>query len=386
MPKLRLIFLAAGALIVAGGGAAYVAGLVSGGDSEAVAAEAGAPSGPPPAVVRVAEAVRAELAPQAEVPGTVVSLRDSLVAAAAAGKIEWVAEIGAEVEEGAAIARIDPVDARLALAEAEADVGRLSARADNLAKLYERYLGLGAESGESEAFLDQMRADRDAARNDLVRAEAALARARVNLERTEVRAPFAGRVAAQAIQVGEYAAPGAALLRLVDTRRLEVTAQAPASVLAAVRPGDSIPVSDGVKTLQAEARAVVPVGDEVTRMLELRLALPADESGEAPWPIGAAVRARLPTRTPQPVVAAHRDALILRAGRVSVFVVDAENTARRVDVELGTADGELIEVIGEIAPGDRLVIRGGERLRDGQPVSVQAPLSAAADAPASNLF
>ena len=69
-------------------------------------------------------------------------------------------------------------------------------------------------------------------------------------------------------------------------------------------------------------------------------------------------------------LAAPRDALVLRANRISVYVIDQENNAKRHDVELGTAEGDYIEVIGDIEPGDSVVIRGGERLRDGQSVTI----------------
>ncbi|MBT8471819.1 MAG: hypothetical protein KJN99_04390, partial [Marinicaulis sp.] len=62
--------------------------------------------------------------------------------------------------------------------------------------------------------------------------------------------------------------------------------------------------------------------------------------------------------------------LVLRANRISVYVIDEENNAKRYDVELGTAEGNFIEVIGDVEPGDSVVIRGGERLRDGQSVTI----------------
>ena len=78
----------------------------------------------------------------------------------------------------------------------------------------------------------------------------------------------------------------------------------------------------------------------------------------------------LPATAPRRVTAVPRDALVLRADRVSVFVIGEENTARRVDVELGAAEGNFIEVTGDVRPGDSVVIRGGERLRDGQAVTI----------------
>lgn len=376
-----LIGAALGLLALAGGGA-YLAGVLKSGDGAAAAQTAEAvPQGPPPATVEVAPAVIAALAPLSEAPGSVVSLRDSLIAAETAGKIVWVADVGAEIAENGVIARIDPADALFARNEAAAEARRLEARSTFLDRQYERFASLGDEFGESESSLDQMRADRDDARQAFARARVALERAEINLARTEVRAPFAGRIVSQQAQIGEFAGPGAPIARLVDTAHLEVTAQAPAALLANIRPGDEVDVRAGERSLRAPVRAVVPVGDSVSRLLELRLALP-----EPVWHIGSAVRVNLPTRAAAPVVAAHRDALVLRANRVSVFVIDEDMKARRVDVEVGAADGELIEIIGDITAGDRLVIRGGERLRDGQTVSIRDPLAGAQANAASHIY
>jgi RND family efflux transporter MFP subunit len=360
--KVRLAAAAAAVIVLAGGGA-FFAGIF---DQKANAAADAAPAGPPPANVRVEDAVFAELAPHSEEPGSVVSVNDSLIAAATPGKILWVAEIGSEVNAGDIIARIDPADASQQRDEARADIKRLAARANYLARLVERHEGLGEEGGESEATIDQMRADRDEAQQNLERARVALRRSETALERTEVKAPFAGRIAAREIEVGEFVNPGAAVARLVNIDELEVTARAPDSLLASVHPGDEISVSNGAESTKAKVRAVVPVGDTISRTLELRLVLPKID-----WHIGSAVQVNLPRSAPKRVVAVNRDALILRADRISVFVVGENNVAKQIDVELGAAEGELIEVIGDIKAGDKIVVRGGERLRDGQTVALQ---------------
>ena len=61
--------------------------------------------------------------------------------------------------------------------------------------------------------------------------------------------------------------------------------------------------------------------------------------------------------------------LVLRRDGTTVYRIDAEGLAQRVGVTTGIAVGELIEVDG-IASGDRVVIRGGERLRPGQNVTI----------------
>ena len=364
MKRKMIIAGAAGAFLVAAGAAAFVFGSNTGVTADA-AEGAQAEQGPPPAAVAVASVERRSLAPRSEAPGSVVSTRDSLVSAATTGKIEWVAEIGAEVEAGDVIARIEAADAEFARDDSAAEVRRLQARADYLNSLYERFSGLGEDAGESEAALDEMRSNRDEGLQGLAQAQVAQRRAQINLDRTEVVAPFAGRVVSQETQIGEYANPGTELIRLVDTRRLEVTARAPAHLARNIAAGDVIDVMSGAEAVKAEVRAIVPVGDALSRMLELRLELP-----ETVWYIGAAVRVSLPSSEARVVTAVPRDALVLRADRISVFVISEENAARRVDVELGTAEGDFIEVIGDVKAGDSVVIRGGERLRDGQSVTI----------------
>ncbi|MEM9169187.1 MAG: efflux RND transporter periplasmic adaptor subunit, partial [Pseudomonadota bacterium] len=225
-------------------------------------------------------------------------------------------------------------------------------------------------AGEPEVVLDEMRAEAAEARADLQRARVALKRFETDLARTDVRAPFPGRIAAREIAVGEFAAPGRAVVRLVNTDRLEVSAQAPAQLLANVSIGDVVDVRQNEETRTGEVRALVPVGDEISRTMEVRIELNEAPTDAAPWHIGSAVQVRLPAARAATVVAAPRDALILRAGRISIFVVDDDGVAHRRDVRTGAADGDAIEIIGDLAPGERVVVRGGERLRDGETVRV----------------
>ena len=357
----------AGLMLVAAAGGAFLDGGHVGAKTGGDAQEAAAPEGPPPAHVAIAKVETRSLAPHAETPGAVVSTRDSRVAAATTGKVEWVAEVGAEVETGDVVARLDQADAKFTRDDTAAQVARLRARADYLESYYKRFVSLGDDAGESEATLDEMRANRDEALQALRQAETALARAETDLERTVVKAPFSGRIVSQETQIGEYANPGTELVRLVDTRHLEVTARAPAGLARNIEPGATIAVANGAETLRARVRAVVPVGDDRSRMLEIRLELP-----ETGWYIGSAVRVTLPSDRPRMATAVPRDALVLRADRVSVYVVGEDRTAKRVDVELGAAEGDYIEVIGEVEAGDDVVIRGGERLRDGQRVTLAA--------------
>jgi multidrug efflux pump subunit AcrA (membrane-fusion protein) len=86
--------------------------------------------------------------------------------------------------------------------------------------------------------------------------------------------------------------------------------------------------------------------------------------------MGSAISITVPTGVERQVLTAPRDALVLRDSGIFVYVVNPKNkTARRVDVQVGEPDGERVAISGKIAAGDLIVVRGGERLRDGQPVT-----------------
>jgi len=154
------------------------------------------------------------------------------------------------------------------------------------------------------------------------------------------------------------------MVRLVDTDNLEVSAQVPASLVQPIQVGSRLEVSGMGKTIRAPMRALVPVGDSISRTMELRVEL--TNSGLL---VGSAVRVSLPSAQPKEVVAVPRDAVILRTNSQYVFVVDPNGVASRRDIELGFAEGEMIEAIGDISADDIVIVRGGERLRDGQTVS-----------------
>ena len=76
----------------------------------------------------------------------------------------------------------------------------------------------------------------------------------------------------------------------------------------------------------------------------------------------------LPTSASQLLTTVSRDALVLRDQSNYIFVVGKDDMAKRVNVDLGSGLGDRIAVYGELKAGDEVIIRGAERLRDGQQV------------------
>ena len=318
---------------------------------------------PAPAVA-VAEARNVFMAPTLWAPGTVVSRNDARIAAEVDGRITFIAEPGERFTQGDVIARLDDRSLRLTLAERDADIGQLEARLDYNNRQLERFTQLAEQNSAARTQLDEIRADRDAVRKQLASAVAARDRVAYDLERAVIRAPFSGQWVERHQQIGEYTRTGAPIGRLVDTSHKEIRARAPVSVAPFVEEGMLLTVKADARLGEFPVRVIIPVGDEISRSLELRVTLPP----ESPL-VGTAVRVAVPTERAREVVAVPRDALVIRSELNYVQRV-VNGAAVQTPVLLGIAQGELIAVSGEIRSGDKVVVRGAERLRDGQPVRV----------------
>ncbi len=321
----------------------------------------------PPTKVRVVPVQQRLMAPVLQVPGTVISRNDARVAAELSGAVEWVAEVGAMVEKGEVIARIDDRLWRLQLRQDEATIKRLDASLKYLRLQVERLAELAANNSTPVSRLDEAVSKRDMMEQDIAQAKIARERTLYQLEHTKVRAPFSGSVVERLLQPGEYSVAGTLVARLVDTSNVEVRARVPVAIASFMWDGMNVSLSDGDITTEAPIRARIPVADEVTRMFEIRVAVPRNT-----WTIGTALKVAVPRGTAREVIAVPRDALILRSDSTYVFKINDENIAERVVVRIGAASGDFIEVMGRLEKGDKVVVRGGERLREGQQVLAEA--------------
>ena len=321
--------------------------------------------GPAPVILVTAE--RRVLAPVAWYPARVISRNQARIAAEATGRIEHIVEVGTVVEPKDEVARIDDALLRQSLIEDEAAVAREQARLNYLDAEVRRLERLLADNIETRSRLDAAISDREVGRSELRAAKARLDTTLERLARHRIRAPFAGTITERLQHTGEWAQSGQAVMHIVDTTSLEVQTWAPLSALVFVHKNDELQVKTSSSSLEilSEVRAIFPVpGEDRLGIYELRLSIESSD-----LEIGQSVRVALPTSIAREVVAVPRDALIVRREGTSVFRIDEENLAERVMVVTGIAEGDLIEVDG-VAAGDRVVIRGGERLRPGQSVEV----------------
>ena len=318
----------------------------------------------PAAPVMVEQAQRDTFSATLWVSGTVISQNDARIAAETDGRITWVADVGSRIEKGQAIARIDANDLRLELADSEARLDSLKSQLKYRDSSLQRFKKLAASNNAAATQLDEAQSQLDMTRQDIKRAEVSIAQIKRRINQTEVLAPFPGVVAERLVQMGEFVNRGAQVARL-DTEHREIRAQAPLSVAGWISEGMQVSVEHKQLESLSPVSYVIPVGDERSRMFEIRIA-----ANNPAWIIGSPVRVALPNSEPRELVAIPRDGLVLRGSNIFIMRVNQDNTVEKVMVETGIGLGGFVEVIGNVDQGDRIVTRGGERLQPGQAVTI----------------
>ncbi|RKZ49072.1 MAG: hypothetical protein DRQ48_03630 [Gammaproteobacteria bacterium] len=319
-----------------------------------------------PAQVQIAEAKYVELSPSIWIAGTIISRHDSRLSSEVEGRIESLLEVGDLIEKGGLVASIDDTTIRMRLEEAKAEIIPIEAKLNFFKREVERLDKLAKQNNAAKNRLDEVISDRDKMRGELTMKQSRLAQARDILKRTTILAPFTGVVAERFKEEGEWAKTGDELVRLVNTEVKEIQGRIQLQSAAFIKQGDSLEVTDGKNHTMATVKTLVPVGDAVSRLYEIRL-----DFQEAGWMAGHAVRIKVPTAKSQNALVVPRDALVIRENTLKIFRILEDNTADVVFVETGIASEDLIEVTGGINEGDKVVIRGNERLLPQQQVNIQ---------------
>ncbi|MEK6238197.1 MAG: efflux RND transporter periplasmic adaptor subunit, partial [Planctomycetales bacterium] len=202
-----------------------------------------------------------------------------------------------------------------------------------------------------------------------------IARLGVQLRYHSIHAPFRGFVVRKHTEVGEWLTRGDPVVELVQLDPIDVMVYVPESLVAQLRPGDVVPLtfdalSNDSDSLQGTIRGIGPSADQRSRAFPVRIRLPNPKiDGAYLLRDGMQARAILSGK-PRSTLTAPKDALILGGAAPAVIVAEKREkgqvTAVRIEVGLGVAREDWIEVRGELRPGQQVVVRGNERVQPGQ--------------------
>lgn len=300
--------------------------------------------------------------------GSLFSRQEMQLRAPVGGRLEWLQEVGVAVRAGAELARIDATPLLLQREERLARIQRSRVQLEHLEARLARVLQLEAHDYTSLETLDELRAQRDLARSDLKIAEVQVRQLDDQIGRARIVAPFDGLLTAQSRFAGEELSLGEDIARFVNPRNLELRARLPLSWLGQLRAGDVLEASAAGQSFLGQIRHLIPVGDRQAQTFEARMDLPAQAA--AHWALGQLTEVRLPAALLAQSLLVPRDALVLRRDAKFVFRLGADGLSEQLPVKLGVGRGAWIVVDGDLRAGERVIVRGAERLQAGQAVQV----------------
>jgi multidrug efflux pump subunit AcrA (membrane-fusion protein) len=380
----------------------------------------GAAATPEAIVVSTAPAIVRELPRFIEATGSLAADAQTDVAPQVAGRVVSVGvDLGSYVQQGQLIVRLDDADARLRLAQLEAQF----AQSQSVVRQAEERIGLrsgqkfdptrvaevGAartalelaetqlkrfekliESGDvSRSSFDQQKAQRDQLRQQY---EAALAQAnqsyagvqtareaargaavqveqaRKSIRDVNVVAPISGFVAERPADVGEYVSTSSKVATIVRTNPLRMRIDIPEQLISDVQPGQSVSITTSSYPDRSFAGRLARVSPSVTAASRTLTVEAEVENGSGILKPGQFATVRILLPASQPAVLIPARAVRTEGNTSRVFVVKDGRVQERL-VQTGQAEGDLIEIKAGLA-ADELVATGNvENLSDGMMVS-----------------
>jgi RND family efflux transporter MFP subunit len=363
------------------------------------------------AVVEVAAASRADGAgPQTALnaSGYITPRRRATIAAKITGRVTGVFfDEGTRVKEGQLLATLDDADVKRSLDSAKADRDASQAaiadyevqlrNARILLRRAEQLQQAGVQTQEAldnaTTAVDSLKAKIVLARQQVAASEARIGVALQAVDNCTIRAPFAGIVVSKDAQVGEMVSPISAgggftrtgIATIVDMHSNEIEVDVNESYIAKVAAGQEVTATLDAhpdKPFPAKVRTVIPTADRQKATVKVRITIPNLAKYDFILPdMGVKVaflenekamaKDKGKDKGPEAVAFIPKSAVRSEAGSSFVFLFHDGKVERRA-VKLGTERGTDVAVLAGVSPGDSLVVKGPESLRDGDKVEIRS--------------
>jgi membrane fusion protein, multidrug efflux system len=358
-------------------------------------AKAAAPPAAPGAARGPATTVAAEEIVRGDFPvvvtglGTVIPLATSVVKAQVSGPLQQVTYAeGQTVKAGDILAQIDPRPFDLAVAQAQAQLRKDEALLQNAERDLARYetLRMKVRDSVSGQQLDTQRSLIDQSRAAVETDHALLGQAKLNLSYTRIAAPIDGRIGLRLVDPGNIVQTNDANGIAVVTRLSPITVifTLPEvklqSVLRRFRSGEKLAVvafdhEHAGELARGVLYAIDNQIDATSGTVRLRAEFANDDERLYP---NQFVNAELTVETLKRVVLAPAVAIQRGAKGPFVYALDGEDKVAVRPVRLGPRDGERAVIEAGVEPGQRVVVEGVDRLRDGARITLARGAGAAA--------
>jgi RND family efflux transporter MFP subunit len=334
--------------------------------------------------------------------GYVTPRRRATIAAKITGRVTAVYfDEGTHVREGQLLATLDDSDVRRALDAAKADRNSAQAAiADYEVQLKNAQIELGRAEQLQKAGVqtqqaldnatmtaDSLKAKIELAKQQVAGSEARIGEAQQAVDNCTIRAPFAGIVVSKDAQVGEMVSPISAgggftrtgIATIVDMHSNEFEVDVNESYIARVEPGQDVKaILDAYpdREIPSRVRTIIPSADRQKATVKVRISIPNLEKYNFILPdMGVKVSFEgapqsTAARGPEALTYIPKSAIRTDAGASFVFRVKDGRVERRA-ISVGMDRGTDVAILAGVTPGDSLVVKGPDDLRDGDKVEIR---------------
>jgi membrane fusion protein, multidrug efflux system len=257
------------------------------------------------------------------------------------------------VDEGAAVATGD-VLAQLDDSDMQAVLDELEARRELARQSFNRQNSIRNSAAFNRAALD-------AAEAELRGAEAAIAKAMSDIEDLKLIAPDEGRIIRRDGEIGEMIPSGQAVFWFTCCAPLRISAEVDEEDIPMVTPDQKVLIRADAfpgQIFDGHVQAITPKGDPTARSYRVRIGL----NGETPLMIGMTAETNIILREAEHAILAPRSAVIGN----HVWILDRNDTLRRVGVTTGTKSSTQIEILSGLKDGDEIIVNPEPDWYDGQ--------------------
>jgi len=315
---------------------------------------------PPPATVAVTSVRREDWQRWLSAVGTVTANQGIFVTSEVPGQVrEILFESGQPTRQGDILLKLDDsVD--------EAELRGLVAERDLAGIKYRRLARLLKDKSVSQSDVDEAKATLDST-------EAQVASKRATIAKKTIRAPFSGFLGIRQVDLGEYLAPGSQVVPLEALESVYVDFALPERHFASLHAGQTVVLGLAAhpgKEFRGAITAINPGIDTATRTVRVRATLSNPDLLLRPG-MFADVQVLLPAR--DDVLSLPESAVTYTPYGDAVFqVLEQEDQlqVQRRQVETGLSNNGSVEILQGLQEGDRVVLAGTVKLRNGQRVQI----------------